>query len=474
MKNILGKQKGITLIALVVTIIILIILAGITIYMIIGDNGIMLRASQSAEETRGASVEEERNIWKTNQYIDNYSSPTAETLTELINRLVSQGLLKESEKDQILGNEEKGIEATGQVTIGSRTIVFEIGEITLIDMLKKAEEDECINEDGKCDNPEHLHVGDYVDYKNPTSGSYTITAQKSGITIGNNNANQIYDMENNTLNWRVLGLDEETGGIKLISGNPMKLSKVELIEGDSVVDSIDIQNDTSPYLQMRGAEAYIYGPEEINKVGEMCKNEYAESGRSVNIEDINQAIGIRTQEDIIQYNVNVSVEEEGILQYSQKYSYENQYTPENWLQPDRKPGLVTGEITGYCFVIQDGNEEEEHTIKLENSRLKSMLFDNIDYNAQKKYWLASTGIIPFSYYSQGVTQKNVAFCLGTVSKHSWIKIGFEDCLFNSGGNSETQAYAVRPVVILKKNITKNQIKKIEDKTEEEWEYGVPM
>ena len=33
--------------------------------------------------------------------------------------------MTEDEKDQILGNETKGIDATGQVTIGSRTIVFE-------------------------------------------------------------------------------------------------------------------------------------------------------------------------------------------------------------------------------------------------------------------------------------------------------------------------------------------------------------
>ena len=39
-----SKQTGITLIALVVTIIILIILAGVSISMIVGDNGIITQA----------------------------------------------------------------------------------------------------------------------------------------------------------------------------------------------------------------------------------------------------------------------------------------------------------------------------------------------------------------------------------------------------------------------------------------------
>ena len=44
MKN----NKGITLIALVVTIIVLLILAGVSIAMLTGDNGILSRASQSS------------------------------------------------------------------------------------------------------------------------------------------------------------------------------------------------------------------------------------------------------------------------------------------------------------------------------------------------------------------------------------------------------------------------------------------
>ena len=45
------KEKGITLIALVVTIVVLLILAGVTIAMLTGDNGILTQAGKAKEET---------------------------------------------------------------------------------------------------------------------------------------------------------------------------------------------------------------------------------------------------------------------------------------------------------------------------------------------------------------------------------------------------------------------------------------
>ena len=53
------KQKGITLIALVVTIIILIILSGVSINLVLGENGIITIAKRAKENTELAIVEEE-------------------------------------------------------------------------------------------------------------------------------------------------------------------------------------------------------------------------------------------------------------------------------------------------------------------------------------------------------------------------------------------------------------------------------
>ena len=53
------RNKGITLIALVITIIILLILAGVTIVTLTGENGILTRASEASEKTSiGQEIEQ--------------------------------------------------------------------------------------------------------------------------------------------------------------------------------------------------------------------------------------------------------------------------------------------------------------------------------------------------------------------------------------------------------------------------------
>ena len=56
------NQKGITLIALVITIIVLLILAGVSIAMLTGDNGLLTRATESSSETDLADVLERVNM----------------------------------------------------------------------------------------------------------------------------------------------------------------------------------------------------------------------------------------------------------------------------------------------------------------------------------------------------------------------------------------------------------------------------
>ena len=56
------NQRGITLIALVITIIVLLILAGVSIAMLTGDNGILTRATEASSETDLAEVLERVNM----------------------------------------------------------------------------------------------------------------------------------------------------------------------------------------------------------------------------------------------------------------------------------------------------------------------------------------------------------------------------------------------------------------------------
>lgn len=54
----LKKQNGITLIALVITIIVLLILAGVSIAMLTGQNGTLTQASNAQKSTREAEIKE--------------------------------------------------------------------------------------------------------------------------------------------------------------------------------------------------------------------------------------------------------------------------------------------------------------------------------------------------------------------------------------------------------------------------------
>lgn len=56
------NQKGITLIALVITIIVLLILAGVSIAMLTGSNGVLTRANDAKNDTAEAEVVERINM----------------------------------------------------------------------------------------------------------------------------------------------------------------------------------------------------------------------------------------------------------------------------------------------------------------------------------------------------------------------------------------------------------------------------
>ena len=60
--NVKNSNSGITLIALVVTIIVLLILAGISIAMLLGNNGILQKATDAKQDTERQSVIEQAKI----------------------------------------------------------------------------------------------------------------------------------------------------------------------------------------------------------------------------------------------------------------------------------------------------------------------------------------------------------------------------------------------------------------------------
>ena len=64
------KENGITLIALVITLIVLLILAGVSIAMLTGEDGILTQAKKAKEETEQTKIDEEEKIENYEQYIE--------------------------------------------------------------------------------------------------------------------------------------------------------------------------------------------------------------------------------------------------------------------------------------------------------------------------------------------------------------------------------------------------------------------
>ena len=72
MKENQKQTKGITLIALVITIIVLLILAGVSIAMLTGENGILSQAQRAKTETENAAANEAARLDEYNQIMDNW------------------------------------------------------------------------------------------------------------------------------------------------------------------------------------------------------------------------------------------------------------------------------------------------------------------------------------------------------------------------------------------------------------------
>ncbi len=85
MQKVLKNNKGVTLIALVVTIVILIILASVSMSMVLGDNGIFTQAKNAANKMASAEANTQEAMKELQNEIEqNINSPTAPELKEEI------------------------------------------------------------------------------------------------------------------------------------------------------------------------------------------------------------------------------------------------------------------------------------------------------------------------------------------------------------------------------------------------------
>ena len=229
-------EKGITLIALVITIIVLLILAAVSIATLTGENGILTRAGDARDNTRGASVQEAIDLWRTNQKADYFiGSGTAQTKEQLLDDLESQKLL--------VGDERSKLEAGETITIGNKNISLKV----LAD---------------------EVEVGDYIKYGDKlTAQTYDTNTDETGYT-----SSQTFET-NTSMLWRVI--------------NKKDNGEVEIVAVSNV-----LANDGNTGLYLQGQNGYINAEKVLE---DLCKKLYTNTsygtGRSINVEDINTLTG---------------------------------------------------------------------------------------------------------------------------------------------------------------------------------------
>ena len=233
----LTKKEGITLIALVITILILLILAGITITAITGENGLLNSALKAKEETE---IENEKEIIgrATAQTIgeDDRGNIQKETLQENLDNETSKGkteVKEKNEKFEVIFTDSK-----------RHYLVDKDGNVRKEEWWSEKDEEEnnyITNGNIK------LQTGDYILYDANDNGEYTYTstAERTGIASGEN---QTFSSNYET-KWRLLGVENTESGDYLI-----------------LVPATPIKSTSQKGLMLKGSIGYQYGIDEIENI----------------------------------------------------------------------------------------------------------------------------------------------------------------------------------------------------------------
>ena len=469
------KQRGITLIALVITIIVLLILAGVSIATLTGQNGILTQAQNAKIETEKAGEKEAISLA--------YSAAKAKKAEEQDASAVTASDM----------NEQFGLNGTNNATATGNIVVkfeYENGTIrwykvdnkgtiegpydseeevptvaTLVEMYDLAVTDGCQGGEG-CTNPEgHLHIGNYVSYNPIATGDdgteekykYESLSSKNGYT---DLEKQVYTVNNDTekVNWIVLGLSEDGNNLLITSGTPVRK------EGTNTPSSDD------PYLYLKGSTGYINAEDELYNISKIYGNgDFAEGARSITVEDVNKLTGYNPETDyteadgsIEEYGNEVTVKGNGDGTYS--------YSGANGVK-----GTFTGNhsTNGFSYIEKESNQLKNigttdatteaklksgyyyyDAIEMVNENIYNKFFDPTGY---KYYWLTSRAVdVGSDYTAFDVRSVNVG------------RVG-AGALFYSDGYEDDRCSGVRPVVTLKSDVTIEDIQKIGEQQEPTWE-----
>lgn len=114
-----NNQKGITIIALIVTIIILLILAGVTIATLSGENGLLNKTEKAKEENEKQSATEIINLKITNAQMESYrETESMPNLQYLAN------MLCKDEEIQYVELETQKLAALKEISVGNSDAIY--------------------------------------------------------------------------------------------------------------------------------------------------------------------------------------------------------------------------------------------------------------------------------------------------------------------------------------------------------------
>ena len=410
------NDKGITLLALVITIIVLLILAGVTIATLTGDNGILTKAGDAKTSTEIGDEKEKVELSAVGALAkDNGGEIKREYLNDELTSYI-------------------GTEGTDYTL--SETAPF---VVKYLDSGRSYVIDENGNVSDYVNIAEYVKIGDCVNYK-PDDKADDIYYDKFGVTYsGYANGNIGQD---DKLKWRVLNINTD-GTVDLISDKP-----------------------TSSLVYFKGARGYNNG---VYLLNDYCKTMYSNSSlgaeaRSLNIEDIQDKMKVVDEETGKKAYENYTASNTG-TKYGDTYPYSsNKWYPLQWKNDNGTTGeskqeTVTSyeteadakaqETAGGLIVTQTywhlsaGNIQSNFISAdtRDTTKATSMYYELLCNNGSSYYWLASRYVKTnySSYFIFGLRGVNN----GDVNGNN---------MFSSSASPYGNGYCVRPVVSLKSNI----------------------
>ena len=444
----------------------LLILAGVSIATLTGENGILTRANESKTQTEIGEEEEAIRLAYNGVMADNLGDGV--TAGQLQTELQDNGYnatANGSNPITVKFNDSQRVytvDSNGNIKISDGS--DDNDGTTLVDMFIAGES--CENPDN-CDNEEHLHVGDYLKYTPSDSTASTadmednpLKSQYTGVED-----TQTYTVNSNT-KWQVIGLSEDRQHVLLTTESPIQ------------------KDGTDPYLKLGGAESYIYCKKVLDGVCSIYANDtLADEVRSMTMEDITNVLGITiNKEENKAYNkegTEITDGFQGFFGDDNQYLYKStDYAPENYVIEEYKDTSYTrktvgsvanilsdtsGEIidqSAYLIIAMDSNVVEQ------GSRIYNILFNGTTAGPySKSYWLASPGVSGYSDEGFAI------FGPGSVY-HDYAAAGSCNMLY-SLGNRHAYSFAVRPVVSLKSEIKGSEIERDVASTSDIWDGKAP-